>query len=154
MSLFSKSVHPEKLAAGYLEQGNQHEPQLDKNLWAERVKRDQEAASIPEWEEFRELASEIKKHTLTHLDEYLLQFEENATKRGAIVHWARDAKEHNAILLEILRSHEVKEVIKSKSMLQKECEPIPFLKKPGFTVTKPALGERIQQLDDEQPSHI
>jgi L-lactate dehydrogenase complex protein LldF len=113
MSIFNKTVHPEKLAADYLEQDNQHEPQLDKNLWADRTKRDKEAASIPEWEEFRELTSEIKKHTLTHLDGYLLQFEENATKRGAIVHWARDAREHNEILLEILQSHKVKEVIKS-----------------------------------------
>jgi L-lactate dehydrogenase complex protein LldF len=154
MSIFSKTVHPEKLAADYLEQDNQHEPQLDKNLWADRVKRDKEAASIPEWEEFRELASEIKKHTLTHLDEYLLQFEENASKRGAIVHWARDAKEHNEILLEILKSHAVTEVIKSKSMLQQECGTIPFLEKHGITITESDLGERIQQLDDERPSHI
>ena len=45
MSIFSKTVHPEKLAADYLEQDNQHEPQLDKNLWADRVKRDKEAAA-------------------------------------------------------------------------------------------------------------
>src|ERR1700712_149518 len=154
MSIFSKTVHPEKLAADYLEQDNQHEPQLDRNLWADRVKRDKEAASIPEWEEFRELASKIKKHTLTHLDEYLLQFEENATKRGAIVHWARDAKEHNDILLKILQSHNVEQVIKSKSMLQQECGTIPFLEKHGITITESDLGERIQQLDDEEPSHI
>jgi hypothetical protein len=47
MNIFSKTVHPEKLAADCLKQDNQHEPQLDKKLWADRVKQDKEAASIP-----------------------------------------------------------------------------------------------------------
>ncbi len=147
-------VHPEKLAAEFLNKDKQHEPQHDEHLWTSRVKRDKEAASIPEWEEFRELASRIKQHTLTHLDQYLEQFEINAVKHGAVVHWARTAEEHNQIVLDILRQHSVKDVIKSKSMLQEECGMIPFLEKHGISVTESDLGERIQQLDKEQPSHI
>ena len=60
----------------------------------ERKKRDREAHAIPEWEELRQLASDIKEHTLTHLGDYLEEFERNAIKNGAQVHWAKDAAEH------------------------------------------------------------
>ena len=38
------------------------------------------ASSMPEWEELRTLASAIKEHTLTHLADYLEEFERNATR--------------------------------------------------------------------------
>src|SRR2546423_511722 len=46
----------------------------DGALWFVREKRDLAAASVPEWETLRDLASAIKEHTLSHLDEYLEQF--------------------------------------------------------------------------------
>ena len=131
-----------------------HEPMHDRFLWATMQRRDQEAAAIPEWEELREIASKIKEHTLTHLDRYLEEFETNATRRGAHVHWARDAAEHNSIVYSILEDHGVKELIKSKSMLQEECGMAPFLKNRGIKVIESDLGERIQQLDGQPPSHI
>src|ERR1700721_4618197 len=84
-----------------------HEPMHDRFLWATMQRRDQEAAAVPEWEELRELASKIKEHTLTHLDEYLEEFEANATKRGAHVHWAIDAAEHKNIVCRILQARGV-----------------------------------------------
>jgi L-lactate dehydrogenase complex protein LldF len=118
------------------------------------MRRDKAAAAIPEWEELRRLASEIKEHTLTHLDHYLEEFEANATKRGAHVHWASDAAEHNDIVYSILQDHGVTELIKSKSMLQEECGMTKFLQNRGIQVTESDLGERIQQLDGQPPSHI
>ncbi len=53
----------------------EHERMHDERLWAQRQKRDRVAHSIEEWEELRELASRIKQHTLTHLDQYLDEFE-------------------------------------------------------------------------------
>ena len=47
----------------------------DATLWYAREKRDRAAAMLPEWEQLRELASTIKEHTLTRLDEYLVAFE-------------------------------------------------------------------------------
>src|SRR4051794_10689840 len=70
----------------------------DAAIWGTRMKRDRAAQSVPEWETLRELASEIKKHTLSRLDEYLEQFEREATRLRAQVHWARDAAEHNSIV--------------------------------------------------------
>lgn len=149
-----KKVNIEKNAARFIRQDDIHEKEHDKNLWNARVKRDTIAASIPEWEELRELASRIKEHTLLHLDQYLESFAKNAEARGAIVHWASDAKEHNEIVYGILKSKQVDEIIKSKSMLQEECGMTPYLEEKGIIVTETDLGERIQQLDGQPPAHI
>jgi L-lactate dehydrogenase complex protein LldF len=126
----------------------------DRRLWDLRKKRDREMEAIPEWEQLRSLASAIKEHTLTNLAEYLEQFERNATANGAHVHWARDAAEHNQIVFDILYAHGVHTLVKSKSMLTDECEMSAFLGRRGIEVVETDLGERIQQLDQEPPSHI
>ena len=126
----------------------------DKALWFVRVKRDTQAKSLEEWEELRNTADKIKSHTLSHLDAYLEQFEKNALARGIRVHWAKDAKEHNDIVLDILRSKGVKMIVKSKSMLTEECHLNPYLEKNGIEVVDTDLGERIVQLRNEPPSHI
>src|ERR1700741_2293347 len=131
-----------------------HESTHDRLVWAMRTNRDKAVAGVPEWEKLRELASQIKEHTLTHLDQYLEQFEANATKHGTHGHSARDAEGHNAVVYDILQPHRVKSLIKSKSMLQEECGMTPYLQKRGIEVTESDLGERIQQLSHEPPSHI
>jgi L-lactate dehydrogenase complex protein LldF len=126
----------------------------DRRLWELRTKRDAAVALVPEWDALRSLASQIKEHTLTHLAEYLEEFERKAQANGAIVHWARDAAEHNQIVHDILAAHGAKSLVKAKSMLTDECDMRPFLEKRGIAVIETDLGERIQQLDDEPPSHI
>jgi L-lactate dehydrogenase complex protein LldF len=126
----------------------------DTRLWELRQKRDGQMHGVPEWEALRGLASAIKEHTLSRLPEYLEQFEAQAVANGVQVHWARDAAEHNAIVLRILRENNAKTLVKSKSMLTEECEMSPFLARHGIVITETDLGERIQQLDDEPPSHI
>lgn len=126
----------------------------DKRLWSMRELRDKQAHGIREWEELRALASQIKEHTLSHLADYLEQFERNAKANGVIVHWAADAAEHNRIVHEILSARGVDLLVKSKSMLTEECEMRPYLEERGITVVETDLGERIQQFDNEPPSHI
>ena len=126
----------------------------DKRLWDLRSSRDVEVHGIPEWEELRRLASGIKEHTLTHLADYLEQFERNATANGVVVHWAKDAEEHNRIVHEILSARNATVLVKSKSMLTEECEMRPYLEERGIAVVETDLGEQIQQLDDQLPSHI
>ena len=126
----------------------------DEALWFVRVKRDRQAASIPEWEALREAASAIKAHTLSRLADYLEEFERNATANGIEVHWARDAAEHNSIVHRILAGHGVTRLVKSKSMLTEECRLNPYLEARGIEVTDTDLGERIVQLRNEPPSHI
>ena len=126
----------------------------DRALWAIRRRRDERARELPEWHTLRALAGRIKAHTLSRLPEYLIEFERNASARGAVVHFARDAAEHNAIVLGLLRSRGVSRVVKSKSMLTEECGLNPWLERHGIEVTDTDLGELIVQLRREAPSHI
>jgi L-lactate dehydrogenase complex protein LldF len=126
----------------------------DASLWFVREKRDRAASTVPDWEELRERASAIKEHALTHLDEYLVRFEENATQNGMQVHWARDADEHNRIVHGILSAAGARKLVKSKSMLTEECGLNPYLEARGIEVVDTDLGERIVQLRGEGPSHI
>ena len=126
----------------------------DQTFFGVRQKRDRMAQALPEWEDLREAASQIKKHTITHLADYLEQFEQNAVNNGVHVHWAKDAKEYNDIVYDILKSHDVKKVVKSKSMLTEECQLNQNLEKHGIEVIETDLGERILQLMRLAPSHI
>lgn len=132
----------------------EHESTHDARLWDLRTKRDSQMHGIPEWEELRQRASDIKEHTLANLADYLEQFVTAAEANGVHVHWARDAEEHNSIVTQILKDHGATSLIKSKSMLTDECSMREHLVKEGIEVTETDLGERIQQLDDEIPSHI
>ncbi len=132
----------------------EHEKMHDERLWDLRQKRDREMHGLPEWEQLRDLASAIKEHTLANLDRYLDRFEANARAQGIHVHWARDAGEHNRTVLEILRRRGAKRLIKSKSMLTEECNFREFMREHEVEVIETDLGERIQQLDGEAPSHV
>ncbi|GAB2672421.1 lactate utilization protein B [Flavihumibacter cheonanensis] len=139
------------------EQFNADEPRTnwhDQTLWWVRQKRDRAANTLPEWEQLRQWASDIKDHTLSNLHAYLLEFEKNALANGVFVHWATDAEEHNRIIYEILQKAGVDHIVKSKSMLTEECHLNPYLQGKGIDVVDTDLGERIVQFREEAPSHI
>lgn len=126
----------------------------DETLWFVRDKRDKVSKTIPEWEELRELASQIKDNVLSNLEFYLEAFEKNAVANGIQVHWAKDGQEHNEIVLGILRQKKCDTIVKSKSILTEECHLNPFLEKNGVEVVDTDLGERIVQFLNQPPSHI
>ncbi|WP_448698567.1 LutB/LldF family L-lactate oxidation iron-sulfur protein [Mucilaginibacter sp. AW1-3] len=126
----------------------------DETLWWIRAKRDKAVHQLPEWEDLRETASQIKHNVLSNMSAYLQQFEANAKANGVTVHWAADAKEHNEIVLSILQRHNVTRMVKSKSMLTEECHLNEYLGEHGVDVIDSDLGERIVQLAHEPPSHI
>jgi L-lactate dehydrogenase complex protein LldF len=140
-------------AAAFI-RNNQRMQWHDQSLWYVRSKRDRMAKSLPEWEELRSLAANIKEYVVANLPDLLEQFEQQAKALGAVVHWATNATEHNAIILEILRKHRATYVVKSKSMLTEECHLNPFLERQGIRIIDTDLGERIVQLREEVPSHI
>ena len=142
-----------KKAKGFLKDARYSEWH-DATFWAVREKRDGMAHGLPEWEQLREKASQIKLHTLSHLDQYLEQFASQAEKNGAIVHWAADAEDFNNIVFGILSEHGVKKIVKSKSMLTEECGMNQYLESKGIEVVETDLGERIIQLLGQAPSHI
>lgn len=116
------------------------------------TKRRTSVDAVPDWEELRERASSIKKHTLDHLDQYLDTFTTKAEEAGAIVHWATDANHACEIIGEIVQPGD--EVVKSKSMTTEEIELNESLQRRGTTPTETDLGEWIIQLAGEPPSHI
>jgi len=126
----------------------------DQALWFVREKRDRAASLVPDWEALRDAGAQIRAYVRGHLPELLEEFEENALARGAKVHWAADAAEHNAIVHQLLSEHGVRRLVKSKSMLTEECGLNPFLEARGIEVVDTDLGERIVQLRHEPPSHI
>lgn len=144
--------HPERATAFLEDKANAK--WHDETLWFVRDKRDVVSKTIPEWESLRELASNIKDSVLSRLDEYLIEFEKNALANGFKVHWAKDADEHNHIVLGILHQKNCKAIVKSKSILTEECQLNQFLEKKGVDVVDTDLGERIVQFLDQPPSHI
>jgi L-lactate dehydrogenase complex protein LldF len=126
----------------------------DEALWFVRMKRDRQAAAVPEWEELRAAAAGIKMHALSRLADYWEEFEKNAIANGVHVHWAADGDEHNRTVHGILAEHRVQRLVKSKSMLTEECKLNSYLEAQGIEVTDTDLGERIVQLRREPPSHI
>ena len=119
-----------------------------------RAKRAAVVAEVPEWEALRVAGADAKDEALTHLGDYLEQLEASLTANGATVHWARDADEANAIVVEIARAKGVDEVVKVKSMATQEIELNEALEAAGIHAWETDLAELIVQLGHDRPSHI
>ncbi len=124
------------------------------SLWFFRKNRDNAAKSTKNFEELRELANQVKLHTLSNLGNYLKEFEQNAKAKGIVVHWAKNAKECNEIVSKIALENNVKKVVKSKSMLTEETHLNAHLESQNIEVVETDLGEKIIQFRKEMPSHI
>lgn len=107
------------------------------------------------WEEWRELAEEIRQHTLENLDYYLDQFSENVVSQGGHVFFADTADDANEYIKAVIMKKDARRVIKSKSMVTEEIGMNEVLQNIGCHVVETDLGEWILQLDDQNPpSHI
>ncbi len=134
------------------------DPQLQRALGNVKtgfmVKRAQARAALPEFDELRNTAAEIKDHVLAHLDIYFEEYEQKVVDSGGSVHWARDAAEACKIIVSLCRNAGAKSVTKGKSMVSEEIGLNAALTKAGIEAVETDLGEYIIQLRDETPSHI
>jgi L-lactate dehydrogenase complex protein LldF len=119
-----------------------------------RDKRLRAIAEVPEWAELRHAGAAIKDDVMARLPELLEQLEANVVAAGGVVHWARDADEANAIVVDLARSHGVREIVKVKSMATQEIELNAALERDGIDVWETDLAELIVQLGHDLPSHI
>lgn len=126
----------------------------NETLWMVRAKRDKLSKQVPEWEELRNNAEALKLYSSSHWVELLTEFEKNAIANGAVVHWAKDAQEYREIVYQLLSERNVKNFVKSKSMLSEECELDDYLIERGIDTVETDLGECILQLMKLPPSHI
>jgi len=119
-----------------------------------RTKRAGAVAELEDWEQLREAAKAIKDHTLANLDTYLIQLEDNVTKAGGHVHWARDAQEANRIVTGLVQARHASKVVKVKSMTTQEIGLNDALEARGIEPIETDLAELIVQLGHDLPSHI
>jgi L-lactate dehydrogenase complex protein LldF len=119
-----------------------------------RDKRARVVAEVPDWEELRQAAADLKDAVLADLDHHLVRLEESLVARGAVVHWARDAQEACRIVAEVAHAHGVDEVVKVKSMTTQEIGLNEALAAEGVAAWETDLAELIVQLGDDLPSHI
>jgi L-lactate dehydrogenase complex protein LldF len=110
--------------------------------------------AMPDYQDLRQHAHDIKKHTLDHLDFYLEQMERNVEARGGKVIWARDGAEACAFIQKLAKDRGVKVIVKSKSMTTEEIHLNDHLEEDGVETVETDLGEYILQLGGEKPFHI
>lgn len=135
------------------------DPELQRNLQRTRGRNAAaRAAAVSAMEDFdgvRARATEIRASVLRDLDLWLERFEQEASRRGATVLWARDGDEACRLVIDIARRHGVRTVVKSKSMVSEEAGLNAALEAAGIRPVETDLGEYILQINDnEPPSHI
>jgi L-lactate dehydrogenase complex protein LldF len=111
-------------------------------------------ARFLDWEAARERSAGIKREAISHLDKYLLQFEERVKSRGGHVFWAETAEDARRYIADLASERSIRTVVKSKSMVTEEIHLTPALESLGVRVFETDLGEFIVQLRNEPPFHI
>ena len=110
--------------------------------------------AIPYFQEWRTAAEQIKQYAVANLNKLLVEFERQMTAKGATVLFAENAAEANRLVLNIARKHNVRRVVKSKSMVTEELELNHVLEAAGIHALETDLGEYIVQLAGQRPVHI
>lgn len=105
-------------------------------------------------EKAKKRAAFLKYKIINDLDKYLIQFEDNFSKRGGKVIWTQDSKEAVKVILDIVKEKSAKNIIKSKSMTTEEIDLNSYLEKKKIEVLESDLGEYIVQQAGEKPYHI
>ncbi|WP_286228599.1 LutB/LldF family L-lactate oxidation iron-sulfur protein [Neobacillus mesonae] len=105
-------------------------------------------------EEWKEIASQIRRHTIENLDSYLEQLAVNVRENGGHVHFAAKVEDAISYVVNLTKEKSAKSVVKSKSMVTEEIHLNKHLEEIGVDVAESDLGEYIIQLAGETPSHI
>ena len=117
-------------------------------------KRRNAISALPEFENLRQTAISIKEHTLDHLDQYLVHFEQQVVDSGGQVHWAETPAQATQIVSDLCRSVNAIKITKGKTMVGEEIGLNDAIIENGMRPVETDLGEYIIQLAEEPPSHI
>lgn len=102
----------------------------------------------------RRRAANTKHKILNNLDKYLVDFENNFSRRGGKVIWAQNEKEAQKEILGIVKRSKAQIIVKQKTMVSEELEINEMLAKHKKEVFETDLGEFIVQIAGEKPYHI
>src|SRR5258708_31145685 len=75
---------------------------------------------LPEYQELRTLAHEIKKHTIEHLDYYLEQLEASLVAHGGKLIYCEDAQQVTDFRLDLAKQRNPRLIVKSKPLTTEE----------------------------------
>ncbi|MEI7726252.1 MAG: lactate utilization protein B [Bacteroidota bacterium] len=99
-------------------------------------------------------AANIKHKTINNLDKYLVEFENNFSKRGGKVIWAPSEKDAHREIIHIIKKAKAQVIVKQKTMVSEEVELNELFERNKREVFETDLGEYIVQLAGEKPYHI
>lgn len=102
----------------------------------------------------RQKILELRRYATDNIRGLLDRFITSAQASGITCHIAENAEKAREIVINVAKSHKVKTVVRSKSMLGEEVGIRTALEHAGMEVTETDLGEYIVQLNHEPPSHI
>jgi L-lactate dehydrogenase complex protein LldF len=109
---------------------------------------------LPNYQDLRQHASDIKSHTLAHLDLYLEQLERAVQSHGGHVVWAESGADVADFILNLAKERGTDIIVKSKSMTSEEIHLNERLEKHHLETVETDLGEYIIQLAGQRPYHI
>lgn len=132
----------------------QHRQTMNNNIGQYQTAHRQGLEQFANLEKARQLAKNIRWKAINKLDNYLLEFEEKFTKNGGKVIWAESIEEAQEAIRDIAKTHQVKTVVKSKSMVTEEIHLNKTLETLGVEVLETDLGEFVVQLEGSRPYHI
>lgn len=132
----------------------EHRKRLDHNIgrYNEQVEKGEKQYKNLELAKRR--AANIKHKIINNLDKYLVEFENNFSKRGGKVIWAPNEKDALREILHIVKNARAQVIVKQKTMVSEEIELNLMLEKNKREVFETDLGEFIVQLAGEKPFHI
>ncbi len=110
--------------------------------------------ALPDYQELRDQAQALKRHTIGNLDHYLEVFETAVAARGGKVVWCKDAGEAVEFIARLAKEKGARLLAKVKSMTTEEIELNDHLEKHGLEAVESDLGEFIVQLAHSRPYHI
>lgn len=116
--------------------------------------REKLVAASPQWETWRQQAHAIKSDVLAHLEDYLLQLQNQVEGWGGQVLHAADAAQANSLIATLARRHQSRLVVKAKSMTSEEIGLNTALTAASLEVVETDLGEFIIQLAGDTPAHL
>src|SRR5260370_21840934 len=109
---------------------------------------------LPEYQDLRTLAHEIKKHTIEHLDYYLEQLETNLAAHGGKVIYCEDAQQVTDFVLCLAKQRNARLIVNSKSMTTDEIHFNERLAHHQLQAVETDPCQYILQLAHHHPYHI
>ena len=110
--------------------------------------------ALPDVEELRQRAHDIRLTVIDDLDRYIDEFTRNLEAIGGRVFQAQTAEEACGYVVDVCRRRGASLVAKSKSMATEEIGLNEALEDAGIRPVETDLGEYILQLAGEHPVHI